>query len=189
MNCRQLRVGVDFLICNQQQGIDSSQEPCDSLADRLWRSHDSADKGAGFISECVSERCWRWCQQTGWKPSIQWDTSSLWLCSFWSSLLFAIHPSLSLSLSVSLSQLSLLHSQMSDHRCGTWHTSFCLLSSSNSLISSPAPSCSYLHISCIRAHMHICAPASHSLRGLIAGLLLCHSLQIRSGNGVGPIMT
>lgn len=102
MNCRQLSVGVDSLIRNQQRGIDSSREPYDSLADRLWRSYDSADKGAGFISERVLEWCWRWCQQTGWKPSVQSDASSLWLCSFWSSLLFSIHPSLALSFIFSL---------------------------------------------------------------------------------------
>lgn len=125
----------------------------------LGRSHDSADRGAwaqGFISCLPQNVCQDGVDADANKldenrPSNQ--TPHHYGRSPFDHLFSSPYIHLTLSLSLCLfSPLSLLHSQMSDHRPGTWHTSFCLLSFSNSLSSSPPPFffCNYLH-TCTRA--------------------------------------
>lgn len=174
-------------------------QPCSSWADRFgevtWQRR---SRGTGawlrllLATERLSGRCWHWCEQTGWKPSVQPDASSLWPQSFWSSLLFSMHKPLSLSLFPSVSPLSLLHSQMSDRRPGIWHTSFCLLSFSNSLLSSPPPFffffCSYLH-TCMRACTHTHSPSCLSFPDRTHSGTPAVSLGGNlSGNDISPII-
>lgn len=109
---------------------------------------------------CLSQEHWHWWEQTGWIQSIQSDASSLWLQSFWSSLLLSIH----LSLSMSFCLISKIQNQMSDRRHGTWHTIFCPLSFSISLI--------------LPTHSHACMHTpTHSLLPLIPRSLTRHTME------------
>lgn len=94
-----------------------------------------------------------------------------------------LHASTSLSFSLSLC-LPSVSSPQADERSPPWHMTHILLSFEFFQLTALLPSSIFFFfaatytLACVRAHIHTVPPASPSLIGRMAELLLCHSVEI-----------